>query len=1501
MADIIPILDSKPSEARSPRHDRLEDAARVAASWDVVRQPSSTASFTRRINAASHGLARFERFLAARTERRSANGPQLEPTASSVREVRGHLRTLRAALSAVTGAQQAIERLPHILLSSGHEEPRIAAVARLYLGAVESVFDPGSFSAFLRILQAREPLTLEELSNVASFLQFVVLESLLSHVRSWLRSPKSESSPDLLAYLNSLVGIRRAAWSELIEPLIVFDGLLRQDPARAYEDMDSQSRGVYRQRVAFLARRSDCTEVEVAQAALDLARLASQRPSADPRMQLRRQHVGYYLIGKGFPSLAIRIGFHPSPGERVRQSIREHAEDFYIGGTLALSCIFVAIVLFPVLPQFSSFIRLIIALFALLPPAMQCAVDLINQAVTSLFDPEPLPKLDFSKAIPTDCATLVAVPSLLLNDGQVRKLIRNLEVSYLANRERHLHFALLADLPDSNSKPRDQETPPLVELAARLIDELNVKYAKSPGGTFMLLHRHLVFNRRQGVWMSWERKRGKLLDLNSLITGAFDAFPIKAGPVDKLSAIRYVITLDADTQLPRGSAARLIGAIAHPLNHAVIDPKLHIVTSGYGILQPRVGVSVRSVIRSRLASIFSGRTGFDMYTRAVSDAYQDLFGEGIYTGKGIYEVATLQAVLNGRFPRNALLSHDLIEGAYARAGLATDIEVIDDYPSRYSAYSRRQHRWLRGDWQIVQWMFSRVPDESGKLGPNPISAISRWKIFDNLRRSLVDPALLTLLIAGWLCLPGGPGYWTIVVLALLGFPFLIQLGLGLARALASGNWHQCGEVFSEFGRAAVLTLLHLTLLFHQTLLTIDAVIRSLVRRFITGERMLEWETAAQSEMQTTQRGPIDRYLAATPLAALALAVIIWRFSADHYAIFYASWLLAAWALSTGVSTWLNQPPHPPYRLDQGATDFLLSHALRTWRYFSQFSSERHHFLIPDNVAEQERREAARVSPTNIGLLLNARQAACELGFITVPEFAALTNETLRTIARLEKYRGHLYNWYDTETLRTLGNPPFISSVDSGNLLASLYTLRSGAGDLKQKPLVDASLFSALCEHWRILRKQKHLPASVSRLRLPRPSATMAAWIEWLPSAEVAFSTAAASQSGDEDSAWWYNETLHRISSIRSLLRDYIPWMLPEYKSLRKRLRLPIAANHGSESVQGAIRFAEELENRIAAAWTEFAASEAQLLLAEQLRDSLSGAQANLHALAADLRAIEEDTERLADDMDFSFLAHPARRVLSIGYDISKQELSDSCYDLLASEARLATFLAIARYALPQQSWFKLEREHTFAYGEFVASSWTGTMFEYLMPGLWMRSHDGTLAAQTESACVRIQRAFARRRRIPWGISESGNARRNDGGDYEYRAYGVPSVALSPDAVAGPVISPYSTFLAVNVDPPDAILNLRRMESQGWVGPYGFYEAADYSDSPHAPEIVRQWMAHHLGMSLLALTNLLRNDIVKQWFHANPVVQANELVLDELPPSKAALRQSLRGVTATAGA
>jgi cyclic beta-1,2-glucan synthetase len=1478
-------------EAQPPLTGEMIEHLRATASWDVVHRPAGASAFKARILAARVALKQLEHDvskLPAAPSASTANSPALL-------ELRANIRLLRSAVNPLSEQARQIDQLPRVVLPAQRDEPRAASVAALYLRAVNGHFSVPSFAAFVGALQTSEPLGLDELWNIPEFLQFVLLESLLDEARILLRSSGLVSTSPVSVGVKSLRDIGHTDWSSIIEPLILFDATLRRDPAQTYTSMEFESRESYRKRVALIARHSDCTEQQVAQTALDLAQEGGRNRTEDPRMLRRHIHVGYYLIDKGFQQLTSRTGFHPPLKERLRAFMRAHADDFYISGIQIITVVLIGAPILLLLSRFTLFDGLIAALVLVLP-VMQCAVDLVNNCVTAILDPDPLPKLDFGNGIPPEYTTLVAVPSLLLNEKQVRALANDLEVRFLANRDPHLHFALLTDLPDAISKPRTNDSDPLVELAVRLIEELNAKYASHRKGGFILLHRHRIFSIREGVWMGWERKRGKLLDLNKLLAGDYDAFPIKAGRLDLLPEIRYVLTLDSDTQLPRGSAARLVGTIAHPLHQAVVDPRLRIVVAGYGILQPRIGVSVRSASRSRMAAIYSGQSGFDIYARAISDAYQDLYGEGIFTGKGIYEVATFHAVLDRRFPRNSLLSHDLIEGAYARAGLATDIELIDDYPSHLSAFNRRKHRWVRGDWQIAQWMFSRVPDESGHKVKNPISEVSRWKIFDNLRRSLVEPFTFVLFVAGWLGLPGGPLYWTIVPLILLIFPTYVQLSFGLGRAMVGTTKGRYGQAFSGFWKAALVALLNLVYLPHQALLSLDAIVRALVRRFITGQRLLEWETAAEAEIQSKRNTPADRYLILTPVVASATAVLVYFVnpSHHHYALLVAAPILLLWGVAPVVTAWLNAPPAEQHKRVTLADEFfLLSHALRIWRYFHEFGTDRHNYLIPDNVEEDGFYEAARVSPTNVGLLLNARQAACELGFLTTPEFVSLTERTLATIDKLEKHRGHLYNWYDTRTLKPLDAAPFVSTVDSGNLVASLYTLRSGALALGRQPLLNPRLFAGLRAHWHLMRLQEETHDPLAQLTLPHHSIPVGAWIAWLSTAAAVAAGASASPPDQGNNAWWHNETQSRINAILTLLHDFMPWLLPEYAPLRELSELSIRQGAYSLAPDDAIAFAEQLDVDLGRAWLKLIGNSQLLVLGERLRASLPAATQNLRNLSGALRAIAQNAERLADATEFAFLADPARRILSIGYDVRGQRLHESCYDMIASEARIGTFLAIARDEIPRQSWVRLSRQHVRAFGRFVLLSWTGTMFEYLMPALWMRSYPDTLISRTLTACVQVQRAFARSLGIPWGISESGIARKDENGHYDYKALGIPRIALWVDATPGPVVSPYSTFLALGVDSLSALLNLRLMESIGWVGAYSFYESADYT-SPGKPVLVREWMAHHQGMSLLAILNLLHDNVVQQWFHANPVVQSTELLLHEMPVSEGILRANLQG-------
>jgi hypothetical protein len=1495
------------AEPASPTfsQEHLREQARAAAmTWDVAHSPETQDIFSKRINATAASLDQVFAELDGRPIPTYKPGEALDP----LLELRENPRLLRSVIKEMHSLRKRLARLPRTIRPRMDDEPRVITAADAYLAATDSYWDTQAVETFLDEAQKVDAFTLKELWTFPSAVKFLLLEEIVAQAQAVIADPSShhaEGAVMLRRRFNSLRDTIYANWLTTVETLAVFNSVLQQDPAGAYASMDFESREAYRTRISELAVSSDCTELEIAQAAIKLAsESAATTRDPNPRVAVRKSHVGYYLIDKGFPELAAHIHYRPRFIDRLRIAVLANAEDFYIGGIEVTAIILIGLILLPLIPNYPGLFGMVLAFLLLLLPVAQGAVDLANNTITSLFKANALPKMDLSKGVPLPFATLVAVPTLLMKEAQVRELVEELEVRYLANQDPNIHFALLTDLPDSVTRPQTNDSDPIVDLAVSLINDLNARYAGRNAGSFFLLHRHRIFNARQGVWMGWERKRGKLLDLNKLLEGAYDSFPVKVGPMEKMLSVKYVITLDSDTQLPRGSAQKLVGAMAHPLNRAIIDPNLRIVTEGYGILQPRVGVSVSSASRSRLASIYSGQTGFDIYTRAVSDTYQDLYGEGIFTGKGIYEVSTLHAVLDRRFPRNALLSHDLIEGAYARAGLATDIEVIDDYPSHYSAYNRRKHRWVRGDWQITQWLFGRVPDESGKYVKNPISAISRWKIFDNLRRSLVEPITFFLLVAGWLGLAGpgpamGPLYWTLVTLFLLFVPSLVQLAFGLGRAIAEPQQGAASEAWIGFSQAIFITFLNLVFLPHQMLLGIDAISRSLVRRFITGQRLLEWETAAEAESNTGKVTPVDRYLAVTPIVAIVVTVVVALSNAR--ALFVALPILLLWALEKPVAVWLNAPPRElGLKFDANQDKFMRMLALRTWRFFYQYGGEGHNYLIPDNVEEEGLFEAARVSPTNFGLLLNARQAAITFGYLTVPEYSRLTLASLATYAKLEKLNGHIYNWYDTRTLEPI-RPITVSSVDSGNLAASFYTLHAGTQKMLRESLFSKHLVSGLRDHLSLLAELKVGHAFPA---LPRAD-DVTEWIAWAFKAEKSGPHPHAADDAAE-SSWWLAETNLRIGAITTLVCDYLPWLSPEFSPLHAHSVMQNAVYNAEEVLLGnAPSISTDIDTRLARITTT-SSDNAEIVLAEQLRDLLSRSIPRITALLADIENIISDAYRCVADMDFSFLIEPHRSMLSIGYMVEQNELHKACYDLLCSEARIGAFVAVAKGEAPQASWFKLGRIHTVAYGRPVLISWTGTMFEYLMPALWMRSYPDTLVTRTLNGVVAVQQAWARAHGdIPWGISECGYSQRDDSGHYHYQAFGIPDVALKWDAVAGPVVSPYSTFLALSMNAPAAMKNLNRMAKMGWMGAFGFYEAADYSYEPNDPTakqrkepvLVREWMAHHQGMSLLAILNLLHDNIVQEWFHANPELKATELLLHEKPIREATLIAEHKQATA----
>jgi hypothetical protein len=958
-------------------------------------------------------------------------------------------------------------------------------------------------------------------------------------------------------------------------------------------------------------------------------------------------------------------------------------------------------------------------------------------------------------------------------------------------------FALVTNSADSREQPEERNA--AVRLCQTLIGQLNARYGSGSHTPFYLLHRFRAYNPSERRWIGWERKRGKLLDLNQLLRGVRDRFPVKVGNIDALRRARYVLVLDSDTQLPRDAARQLIGTMAHPLNRAVIDPATRMVVEGYGILQPRISVSTRSAVRSWLANLYSGETGFDIYTRAVSDVYQDLFGEGIFTGKGLYEIDTFRESIERRFPANTLLSHDLIEGLFARVGLVTDVELVDDYPTHFSAYCRRRHRWMRGDWQVLRWLRNTVPDFRRQPVSNPLGAIARWKILDNLRRTVIELSTLGLLLVSWLALPA-PVLWTLAAVALWLVPTYARLLLALTRIPRRGAALRPWIVVTigSFLRAHVIAGLQFAYLLHDALLSLDAIGRALVRMFVTRQRLLEWETAAEAAMRT--RGATDVYLEWSPVGAAGLGVLLaW---VRPGALWAAALLLVMWVSAGAIARWLNRRPRIAASADltDADTRFLREQALRTWHFFSAHSSHRNNWLVPDSVRESGP-VADRLSPTNLGLLLNARIAAVHLGYLTLPEFVAATNRTLRTMGRLRRYRGHFLNWYDNRTLEPL-EPKFVSTVDSGNLAASLWALKQAALSFAAEQPGDDVLWAGIVDVALMLGRQRDPSARALCERILR-----------------------------SDRQWRAS-----IAELEEVVRHFA----------------------AAADTPGARRWSAELRARLqhARRATELSAS---------VREGLE--------------QIAAEAEAYVRDMDFAFLYDSRRKVLSVGYDTASATRERSTYDLLASESRIAAFVAVAKGDAPQESWLHLGRTLSRVAGQRVLVSWTGTLFEYLMPALWFRHRPRTIMFDSMRAAVAVQRQYARDRRIPWGFSESAYVQPGSD-EYGYGPCGVPDLAVKPMADTA-VVAPYASFLALLVDRRAAIANLRRLQELRAYGDFGMFEAVDFTRD--RPEMVRMWMSHHQGMSLVAVAEVLAGRPMQRAFHAEPLVRATERILEERVP------------------
>jgi cyclic beta-1,2-glucan synthetase len=1499
----VPILsavaDKPPLATRNLDTDDLEALRAVARqatqSWSILEPADSHERFTQSLAIVSKQIGRV-------TERLQDQVASGAPLKGDGQVLLNHLMVIRTALRECRQALRSKCELPCVKQGeSKRPVPRVYALSLAYLDATDNEFDELDFPVFAKAIQEQSPLQMKELWNLRAYLEFSLLERIaelsepMQQPSSSLTVVKSRSSGRLRRCAASLKTVLDLDWKKLFEQIDEIDRILKTDPLDAYCRMDFESRDAYRSAVAKLAASSTYSEVEVAREAIVLAREAQRDVQLTARAKERRTHVGFYLIGPGRESLKQRIGYRSSLMEKIRAFAVRYPDYFYFVSIEVAALAMMAGMLSLLNPRPPAVWPMLLLLLAV----VECAVMVTNTLVTSLLPPKKLPRLDFSKGIPARFTTMVVVPTLLTSETQVRKAVKDLEIRFLGNRDANLHFGLLTDPPDSRQQYDDKDA--LAVLCSELIDELNRTYAGRANGTFFHFHRSRTLNRNEGVWMGWERKRGKLLQFNRYLMGQEDPFSRKTGKLSILPNVRYVITLDIDTQLPPGSAYRMVGAIAHPLNAAVIDRASNTVVEGYGILQPRVDISVRSAQRSRLASLFSGETGLDVYTRAVSDVYQDLFGEAIFSGKGIYDVATFQSVLDNRLPNNSVLSHDLIESAYARAGLLSDVEVVDDYPSSFSALNRRKHRWMRGDWQISPWLLSRVKDGAGRLVRNPVSHVSRWKILDNLRRAVTEMAIFAALVYAWLAVPGHAMRWTVVLLGVLVLPVYLRLLVGLINAgrdiFSRNTWKNFAQ---EWASSHARIFFRLAFLLHQTLIELDAAIRTLVRMTITRQRMLEWETAEHAESAARGTHLVDKYVGVSVMLAVALGAMI---AIVHpSALLAAAPLLALWALLPKIASWLDRPSgtREP-ELSDSDRALIRNAALRTWRFFSEFSNAAENWLIPDLLQQTPPLVAHRISTTNLGLLLNARLAAYDLGYLTAGEFAEATEKTLEAVERMPKCNGQLYNWYSTHTLQP-DEPLFISTVDNGNLLCSLWTLKEGCWEILKDPYIRGVEWQSVEDHVELLSQiiDSHPEADGLRSAIQDLRQRVLALSEEAPYSLEKYATLEldlaifaeklAGCSVDEEIRWWVGEFQARVKHLGGAVRDLAPWLRPEYAEICDYLgeaNIPRSSELSLESCSGEYGDLEKALRRLV---NSPSTVESLRLLAVRLLSDLRQAAAIAKKLHDQLSRVVRAAHSLADGMDFSIFFDEKREMLAIGYDAGEGCISKWHYDLLPSEARSAAFAGIAQGSIPHKMWFRLGRFHGTHDREPLLYSWSGTMFEYLMPCLWMKSHRNSLLERSARAAIRVQRKFAEQKGadIPWGVSECACNEYTSDGHYVYHAFGVPTLALHRDEYSNDVvIAPYASFLAMMIEPVSAARNVAKMKNQGWLGAYGFYDAIDFTprrvsrDKQH--EIVRTWMAHHQGMTLVAISNVLCDSAMQRRFHADSRVAAAERVLHEKAP------------------
>lgn len=1293
---------------------------------------------------------------------------------------------------------------------------------------------------------------------------------------------------------NTIISLHRLTqmnWREVFEELSIVDGILSKESLGVYSKMDFSTRDRYRHVIEKLSRSSKQFEIEVAKEVVKLT---------DNGTTFVTRHVGYYLIDDGQEQLEAKLGIKTDFIGRVANAFIKHNNLSYFSVFTVLTFALLAIFEHLLPYHLNPWVEYALILLSVIPIS-EAVLQVINYIIVHFLAPNILPKMSYKDGLPASSRTLVVIPMMLISEESIQKELDRLEVHFLANSDPNILFALVSDYKDAPAQSMPEDVF-LLKTVFQGIKALNEKYKRDQ---FYLFHRERQHNPCEGSWMGWERKRGKLEHLNRYLSGEtateLDEF-LQVGEPLALTDLSYVLTVDSDTQLPKNSVRCLVETITHPLNQPVLDESRKFVTRGYTIIQPRVSTNYLSSNATWFSNIFSDPSGIDPYSKSVSDIYQDVFNEGVYHGKGLYDFKIFHQILTGRFPENQILSHDLLEGSFVRTAFTSDIELHDSFPETYVQFCKRQHRWIRGDWQIINWLGRTVYDAKGRPEKNELPFINRWKIFDNLKRSLFPISIVLLLILAWIS--KAPLAWTVLAFGVALLPILLQTVDQLWNILRTGF----GNVWADMNKGVLRTLTNLAFLPHQALVNADAICSALYRQHVSRKLLLQWEVASSSSYEKSSIYIVQLWM----ISFLAIGFAVFLGIKDPISLSYASPFLVLWALSPIICNWLGKKFLKPKidKLSPQAQQYIRLLSRKTWRFFDDLITQEVNWLPPDNIQEKIRNDIAyRTSPTNIGFYMMSILSSKRLGYLTLEDLLQRLTNVQKTLRGMERFEGHFLNWYDIKNLQPL-LPRYVSTVDSGNLLASLWTVEQACREILNQPVFNPEEFISGIEDVLILFEEslkadriknfspQHLWELFSNLRsLSNKPLQLKNEIDAFQThVKELLENLRKDSTFSQEGIYWLGKLNDQLESNRQWMNNLLPWLsLLELPIASKVLAMhPEGFNFKQEIVKEYPVLQDILDRNLPGVFSiiGWLQSLSQSSLSPEMSDWV---KAFIESINKTLGFIEDFKNRLnilidelsliGSEMNLTFLYNPQRKLFSIGYNVTDRRLDNSYYDLLASEARLTSFVAIARGDVPLEHWWMLGRPLGNDLGHTVLLSWNGTMFEYLMPVIWCKNYENTLLDYACKMAVQSQIAYAKQRGFPWGISEAAYSRLDLHNIYQYRAFGVPSLGLKRGLEKDFVVTPYSSALALMIDPQDSVKNLKRLDrEESMNGIYGLYEAIDYSREYRAGSkwgiIIHAFMGHHLGMTITSCCNTLFDGYLQNLFHDCPRVKAVETILYE---------------------